>query len=73
MKQGSLYLWVNIYGAENARELWDKIKPYDVNLTEVGDTSYVYGEVTMETAVKIIGYCEQHGKTEVNLSMVGRK
>lgn len=73
MKQGSLYLWVNICGLDNAKELWDEIGQYDVNLTEVGDVSYVYGEVTMEIATKVIGCCERHGKTEVSLSMIGRK
>ena len=71
MKNGDLYLWVTIRENTDPRGLWEKIKPYGVNLTELGGgTAYAYGEVVMETAVKIIACCEQHGKVEVSLSAI---
>ena len=72
MNKGDLYLWVTIKESKDSRTLWEKIKQYGVNLTDLGGgTAYVYGEAIMETAVKIIAYCEQYGKVEVSLSAIG--
>lgn len=72
MRKGDLYLWVTIKESKDARGLWNDLERYGVNLTELdGSTAYVYGEVVMETAVKVIAYCEQHGQVEVSLSAIG--
>ena len=72
MRKGDLYLWVTIKESKDPRELWEKIEQYGVNLTDLGGgTAYVYGETIMETAVKVIAYCEQYGQVEVSLSAIG--
>lgn len=70
MKKGDLHMWLTMHGLENSLELYRKIEQYGVALTEMGDVAYVHGNVTMETATKIIGICEQYGKVETELSMV---
>lgn len=70
MKKGDLRMWLTLYGLENSLELYQKIEPYGVALSEMGNVAYVYGNVTMEVATKIIGICEQYGKVETELSMV---
>lgn len=70
MKKGDLYMWLTMHGLENSIELYRKIEPYGVSLTDMGNVAYIYGNVTMETATKIIGICEQYGKVDTELSMV---
>lgn len=73
MRKGDLYLWVTIKESKkDLGKLWEDIAQYGVNLTELGGgTAYVYGEVVMEIAVKVIAYCEQYGQVEVSLSAIG--
>lgn len=71
MKNGSLYLWITIVGCDDSAKLWNEIAEFKVNLTDLGETAYIYGEVTMETATKIISLANDYGETEVTLTTVG--
>ena len=53
-------------------KLWNAIEQYKVNLTDLGDKAYIYGEVQMPEAIEIIGVANDYGETEVSLSIVGR-
>ena len=72
MQKEALYLWITIIGCEDSMKLWNAIERYKVNLTDLGDKAYIYGEVQMPEAIEIIGVANDYGETEVSLSIVGR-
>lgn len=72
MKNGSLYLWITIVGCDDPAKLWNEVAEFKVNLTDLGEVAYMYGEVTMETATKIISLANDYGETEVTLTTVGK-
>ena len=72
MQKEALYLWITIIGCDDSTKLWNAIEQYKVNLTDLGDKAYIYGEVQMPEAIEIIGVANDYGETEVSLSIVGR-
>ena len=72
MQKEALYLWITIVGCDDPAKLWNEIAEFKVNLTDLGEVAYIYGEVTMETATKIISLANDYGTTEVSLTTVGK-
>lgn len=72
MQKGELYLWVTIKPCTDSQSLWEQVKMYGVNVTDLGEKTYVHGETNLMDAVKIISKCELYGTIEVSLSQVGK-
>lgn len=63
-----LHLWVEIQGEVDSIMLWDLIERYDLNLTEVDDRCWVYGDCNYTTAGKVITKCALFGNISVKLT-----
>ena len=49
--------WFTIHGSlpeDVSRTLWDKIAPYNANLTVLWDKTYIYGDTEPEVVYKIL-------------------
>ena len=55
-------LMVEIKGPFDSRKLWALIQRYDVNLTDLGETILVYGDISFENAVDVIAFCSMFGE-----------
>jgi hypothetical protein len=55
-------LMIEIKGGFDSRRLWSLIKRYKVNLTDLGDTVLVYGDISFHDAVDVIAFCSMFGE-----------
>ena len=62
-----VYLSVTIAGKVDSKELWEDVKRYDVNVTDMVEFTSVYGKVSMYDSMFIIDICRKYGdiKTEI--------
>lgn len=58
-----VYVSCTINGKIDSRELWDDIKDYDVNVTDLGKVTYVYGQLSMYDSLFVIDICRKYGDT----------
>lgn len=56
-----VYINVTIKGKIDSKELWEDIKRYDVNVTDTGEVTFVYGEASMYDSMFIIDICRKYG------------
>ena len=63
-----LIILLKIDGHINSRELWEHIARYEVNLTDLDEFTYIYGETNLEDALKIIRICALYGPLSIELS-----
>ncbi len=60
--------FVQIVGCKKSRELWENIEHFgNVNVTDTGDKTLVYGEAYLEQASRIIYHCALFGDIMVQL------
>lgn len=62
-------IFVQIIGKIDSKALWEIVEPYGVNLTDMGETSLVYGECTLEQASEVIFYCTLFGDAMTEISL----
>lgn len=56
-----VYINVTIKGKIDSKQLWEDIKRYDVNVTEMGEITFVHGEASMYDSMFIIDICHKYG------------
>lgn len=61
-------LLIKITGRINSLDLWEHIKRYGVNLTDLEEFVYVMGETNIDDALKIIRICNLYGPLMIELS-----
>lgn len=62
-------IFVRIMGAINSRELFGIIEHLgDINVTDCGNYTLVYGECWLETASRIFYHCSLYGDTMTELT-----
>lgn len=54
-------LYAVIKGPFDSKKLWSLISKYKVNLTDLGETVLVYGDVTIEDSTVILDACAKFG------------
>lgn len=57
-----IILLIKITGKINSLDLWEHIKRYGVNLTDLEEFVYVMGETDIDDALKIIRICNIYGR-----------
>lgn len=67
-----MIILLRIDGQINSRDLWSHIEHFKVNLTDLIEFTYVYGEVELEDAVQIIRICALYGNLSVELFKGGQ-
>lgn len=63
-----IILLIKITGKINSLDLWEHIKRYGVNLTDLEEFTYVMGETNINDALKIIRICSLYGPLMIELS-----
>ena len=63
-----LIILLKIDGQVNSLELWEHLARYKVNLTDLIEFTYVYGETNLEDALQIIRICALYGPLSIELS-----
>lgn len=53
-------LLITIYERFDSRSLWDDIRGYRCNLTDMGEKSLIYGYCTLLEAINIITICKKY-------------
>ena len=73
--QTKMNVYVTVKPRVESRELYERLRPYDANVTDVGDKVYVYTEIDIrEDAVEhIIAICKEYGDCSVDAHMVNEK
>lgn len=56
-----VYVNCTIKGKIDSKELWNDICRYDVNVTDMGEVTFVYGQVSMYDSMFIIDICRKYG------------
>ena len=64
-----IILLIKITGRINSLDLWEHIKRYGVNLTDLEEFVYILGETNIEDALKIIRICALYGPLMIELSI----
>lgn len=64
-------MFVEIKGEIDSLMLWQLIKNYKLNLTDVGAKTWVYGDTDYMTAGKVISICALFGDTKAELTHGG--
>lgn len=56
-----VYVNVEIKGKIDSRELYQDLQGYDLNVTDLGEATFVYGQTTMYNSMFIIDICRKYG------------
>lgn len=56
---------IEINGKIKSSELYEEIKKFKANVTDIIFLTYVYGEANLQDLVKIIVVCLEYGKIKV--------
>lgn len=56
-----VYINVSITGKIDSKKLYSEISEYDINVTDLGDVTFVYGKVSMYNSMFIIDICRKYG------------
>lgn len=59
------FLSVEIKGKIDAISLWGLIEKYHINLTNLDDVTYVYGDVELHKVGEIISRCALFGELSI--------
>lgn len=54
-------LYAVIKGPFDSKKLWSLISKYKVNLTDLGNTVLVYGDVNIHDAADVLAFCSLFG------------
>lgn len=55
-------LYAVIKGPFDSKKLWSLISKYKVNLTDLGNTVLVYGDVDIHDAADVLAFCSMFGE-----------
>ena len=61
-------LYAEITGKIDSRKLYSEIKDYDVNVTDLGIKTLIYGEVSLKVALIIIDAASEYGKVQATIN-----
>jgi hypothetical protein len=65
-------LEIEIKGPADTLMLWSLIEKYKVNLTDIGEVIYIYGDTNITSAARIISCCALFGDLKIRLSKGGQ-
>lgn len=60
-------IYIEMRGDFDTLALWHMIEKYDVNLTTLGDITWVYGKVTLNTIGPLLARCAIFSDLQISL------
>lgn len=64
----NVYLYVEIAGRIDSKQLWHDVETYGVNVTDLYFKTLVYGEVSLKAALLVIDACSKYGKIQAHIT-----
>ena len=55
-------VWIELRGQVDALALWRELEGYAMNVTDVIDKVWIYGDCSNEVAGRVIAICSKYGK-----------
>lgn len=55
------HIFIEIKGNIDSFKLWDAIKGYKLNLTDLGEINLIYGEIALQYIGELISLCASYG------------
>lgn len=65
-----VYVNVTIQGKIDSKSLWEDVKDYDVNVTDMIQFTAVYGKVSMYDSMFIIDICRKYGDITTEVTSI---
>lgn len=65
-----VYVNVTIQGQIDSKSLWEDVKDYDVNVTDMIQFTAVYGKVSMYESMFIIDICRKYGDITTEVTSI---
>lgn len=65
-----VYVNVKIEGKIDSKALWNDVKGYDVNVTDLNEFTSVYGKVSMYDSMFIIDICRKYGDITTEVTSI---
>lgn len=65
-----VYVNVTIQGQIDSKSLWEDVKDYDVNVTDMIQFTSVYGKVSMYDSMFIIDICRKYGDITTEVTSI---
>ena len=65
-----VYVNVTIQGQIDSKSLWEDVKDYDVNVTDMIQFTAVYGKVSMYDSMFIIDICRKYGDITTEVTYI---
>ncbi|MBR4414353.1 MAG: hypothetical protein IKS59_03435 [Aeriscardovia sp.] len=65
-----VYVNVTIQGQIDSKSLWEDVKDYDVNVTDMIQFTAVYGKVSMYDSMFIIDICRKYGDITTEVTSI---
>ena len=65
-----VYVNVTIQGQIDSKSLWEDVKDYDVNVTDMIQFTSVYGKVSMYDSMFIIDICRKYGNITTEVTSI---
>lgn len=65
-----VYVNVTIQGQIDSKSLWEDVKDYDVNVTDMIEFTAVYGKVSMYDSMFIIDICRKYGDITTEVTSI---
>lgn len=62
-----IHINIEIRGKVDTLMLWSLIQRYEINLTELDDVTYIYGEIALHNAGELIARCALFGDLIVQI------
>ena len=61
-------LYAEVTGKIDSRKLYSEIKDYDVNVTDLGIKTLIYGDVSLKVALIVIDVASEYGRIQATLN-----
>lgn len=65
-----VYVNVTIKGRIDSRELWNDVQDYNINVTDLGEVTLVYGKCSMYDSMFIIDICRKYGDISTEVTSI---
>lgn len=64
----NVYLYAEIAGKIDSRQLWHDVEIYGVNVTDLHVKTLIYGEVSLRVALLVIDAGAKYGKIQAHIT-----